>query len=94
MFVSEIKAREILSEVSPSFQWEKGSGSLTDEEIWETERDKVIHDSYQGAEIQNHDRNNHVELEKTGIPAGTEGIDGSREPEQKGLKEYGKTKGL
>lgn len=46
----------------------------------------MIHDYYQGVEMQKHDRNNHVELGKTSIPGETEGIDRSKEPEQKGMR--------
>lgn len=54
----------------------------------------MIHDYYQGVEMQKHDRNNHVELGKTSIPGETEGIDRSKEPEQKGMRtrKSGKTR--
>lgn len=78
-----LKPRQELWEVSLSFQWEEGrSGSLTDEKIWETGKDEVIHDC-QGSETQKHEKSNQVELGET-LPTGAEGIDRSTEPEQKG----------
>lgn len=53
----------------------------------------MIHDDYQGLEIEKHEKSHHVELGKM-APAGAEGFDRSKEPEQKGARkrESGKTR--